>query len=442
MHVQPQSWQNIALSLVPYELAGNDTPWVLATRKAAFQRFEERGFPTRREEEWKYTDVSMISKRGTLAPDNIPPEASSEAKLLAWSLSSEHMHLMVFVNGHFDSGLSTLDDLPAGVQLSSLADMLDDGASLPKALFKQQHEHTVFSALNNAFVTDGAVLNIAPDTILDKPIYILLIASGHGTAIYPRIIVMAGSNSQATIIEHYMGTLDAHNFTNATTQINLEACASIEHCKLTQEGPAAAHIAGIHAQLANGSHFTSKSFVFGGRLVRNDITASLNEPNCSCSLDGLYLLNDKQHVDHHTRIDHIAASCTSREYYRGVLDGESRGVFNGKVVVHAGANHTDANQTNHNLLLSRQAEIDTKPQLEIFADDVKCTHGATVGQLSDDSLFYLRSRGLDEEVARSMLIYGFANDIIRSVDVPYLRTRLEHLLLDRLPQGEMVKDLL
>ena len=177
MHVQPQSWQNIALSLVPHELAGNDTPWVLATRKDAFKRFEAHGFPSRREEEWKYTDVSMISKRGTLAPDNIPPEASSEAKLLAWSLSSERMHLMVFVNGHFDNGLSTLDDLPAGVQLSSLADMLEDGAELPKQLFQQQHEHTVFSALNNAFVTDGAVLNIAPSTVLDKPIYLLLIAS-------------------------------------------------------------------------------------------------------------------------------------------------------------------------------------------------------------------------------------------------------------------------
>lgn len=442
MHAQPQSWQNVALALVPYELAGSGTPWVLANRKAAFKRFEAHGFPTKREEEWKYTDVSLISKRGTLAPDNIPPEASSEAKLFAWTLPSEGMHLMVFVNGHFDSGLSTIDDLPAGVQISSLADMLDEGAELPKDLFKQQHEHTVFSALNNAFVTDGAVLNIAPDTVVDKPIYILLIASGHGTAIYPRMIVMAGAGAHATIIEHYMGTLDAHNFTNATTQINLGAGATIEHCKLTQEGPAAVHIAGVHAQQAEGSHFTSKSFVFGGRLVRNDITVSLNEPNCTCTLDGLYLLNDKQHVDHHTRIDHMAASCTSREYYRGVLDGESRGVFNGKVIVHLGANNTDANQTNHNLLLSRQAEIDTKPQLEIFADDVKCTHGATVGQLSDESLFYLRSRGLDEVVARSMLIYGFANDIIRGVDVPYLRTRLEHLLLDRLPQGEMVKELL
>lgn len=442
MHVQPLSWQNIELSLVPDALAGHDSPWVLAARQAAFKRFAEHGFPTKREEEWKYTDVSMISKRGTLAPDNIPPDASSSAKLLAWALSGEGMHLMVFVNGHFDSELSTIDDLPAGVQLSSLADMLDGDADLPELLFDRQHEHTIFSALNNAFVTDGAVLNIAPDTVLETPIYLLLIASGHGVAIYPRIIVMAGENSSATVIEHYMGTLDAHNFTNAITQINLGAGAKIEHCKLIQEGPAASHIAGVHAEQSKDSSFTSRSFVFGGRLVRNDITSSLNEAGCLCTFDGLYLLDDKQHVDHHTRIDHIAPYCTSREYYRGVLDGESRGVFNGKVIVHHGANKTDAHQTNHNLLLSQQAEIDTKPQLEIFADDVKCTHGATVGQLSEDGLFYLRSRGLDTDTARSVLIYGFANDIINRIKIPYLRTRIEHLLLDRLPQGEMIKELL
>lgn len=446
MSTQPESWHNMELEHVPYALAGHDVPWVLAARQSAFARFATHGFPTRREEEWKYTDVSVIGKRTSLAPDHIPPDPSSEAKLLAWALASDGMHLMVFVNGHYDPTLSTVGDLPSGVRLESLVDLLDDAgdlpATLPETLFDQQHEHTIFSALNNAFVTGGAVLFLPPKVVLEEPIYLLFIASGHGVAIYPRNIIIAGEGARAKIIEHYMGTLDAHNFTNAVTQLNLGAGAEIEHCKLLQEGPAAAHIAGIHAEQATGSHFVSHSFALGGHLGRNDITTQLLGRGCYCALNGLYLLDERQHMDHHTRIDHLAPEGISREYYRGVLDGSAHGVFNGKVVVHPGAIKTDAHQVNHNLLLSRQAEVDTKPQLEIFADDVKCTHGATVGQLDENSLFYLRSRGIDANLARSVLIYGFANDIIGRVGMPAMRTRIEQLVLNRLPQGEQVKDLL
>lgn len=442
MNVQLKSWQNMELDRVPHTLAGHDVPWVLAARQSAFARFAEHGFPTRREEEWKYTDVSLISSRTSLAPDNIPPDPSSEAKLLAWTLSSAGMHLMVFVNGHYVPSLSSVGNLPAGVRLENLADTLDGTANLSESLFDRQHEHTIFATLNNAFATGGAVLNLAPKTVLEVPIYLLFIASGRGVAIYPRNIVVAGEGARAKVIEHYTGTLDAHNFTNAITQIDLGAGAEIEHCKLLQEGPAATHIAGINVEQGTDSHFFSHSFALGGRLTRNDITSCLNAPGCLCTLDGLYLLDGKQHADHHTRIDHLAPSGTSREYYRGIMDGESRGIFNGKVVVHPGANKTDAHQANHNLLLSRQAEVDTKPQLEIFADDVKCTHGATVGQLDDASLFYLRSRGIDADLAQSMLVYGFANDIIGRVGVPDMRTRIEHLVLDRLPQGEQIKELL
>lgn len=442
MSVQPESWKNMELDQVPHLLAGHDVPWVLAARQSAFARFEEHGFPTRREEEWKYTDVSSLGRRTSLAPDSIPPEPSSEAKLLAWALAGEGMHLMVFVNGHYAPLLSTIGELATGVRLESLASLLDNADNLPQPFLAAQQEHTIFAALNTAFTTDGAVLYLPPGVVLEAPIYLLFIASGHGVSIHPRNIVIAGENAHAVVVEHYMGTLDTHNFTNVVTQIHLGAGAGIKHCKLLQEGPAAAHIAGIHAEQAARSHFYSHVFTLGGRLVRNDITSRLNEPGCLCTLDGLYLLDGKQHVDHHTRIDHLAPSGTSREYYRGIMDGESRGVFNGKVVVHPGADKTDAHQANHNLLLSRQAEVDTKPQLEIFADDVKCTHGATVGQLDDDSLFYLRSRGIDADLAQSMLVYGFANDIIGRVGVPDLRTRVEHLVLDRLAQGEQIKELL
>jgi Fe-S cluster assembly protein SufD len=442
MSAQVESWRNMNLHHVPYTLAGYDTPWVLDARISAFERFFQHGFPARRDEEWKYTDVTSIGRRTTLAPDIIPAEPSSDAKLLAWTLAGEGMHLMVFVNGHYDAMLSTVGNLPHGVRLESLAKLLDNGNRFPEKFFDQHYEHTVFSSLNNAFATGGAVVVVPANVVLEAPVYLLFIASGHGEAIYPRNIIIAGENSQATIIEHYMGTLDIHNFTNAITQLDLATGARVEHCKLMQEGPAATHIGGIHAEQAAASELTTHSFALGCHLGRNDITVKLQGRACHSTLNGLYMLNERQHMDHHTQIDHLAENCVSREYYRGVLDGASHGVFNGKVIVHAGAYGTDAHQANHNLLLSRLAEVDTKPQLEIFADDVKCTHGATVGQLGEDQLFYLRSRGIDADLARSVMIYGFANDIISRVGEGSLRTHIEHMLLDRLPQGELVKGLL
>lgn len=419
-------------------LPGHDVPWVVSARQSALERFAAHGFPTRREEEWKYTDMSAIGKRASLEP--APPAPSTDAA--ARILSQGSAHLMVFVDGHYSDELSAAGELPAGVRLASLADLLNDAADLPEAFFDQSHEHTVFAALNNAFATDGAVLNLAPGIVLETPVYLLFIASGQGAAIYPRNIVIAGEGASATVIEHYLGATDANNFTDVVTQISLGAGAKLQHCKLVQEGSAAFHVAGIHADQAADSRFVSNSFVLGGRLTRNDITSSLNEPGCLCTLNGLYLLDGKQHADHHTRIDHAAPSGTSREYYRGIMNGESRGVFNSKVIVHPHAIKTDAHQANHNLLLSRQAEADTKPQLEIFTDDVKCTHGATVGQLNDDSLFYLRSRGVDAALARSLLVYGFANDIIEKVGAPDLRALIRHLVLERLPQGGQIKVML
>ena len=442
MSAQFESWRHMDLEHVPHVLAGHDVLWVLTARQSAYERFALHGFPARRDEEWKYTDVSPIGRRASLAPDNIPPEPSSDARLLAWTLAGEGMHLMVFVNGHYDAVLSSIGDLPPGVRLESLASLLDRASHLPERFFGQHQEHTVFSALNNAFTTGGAVLILPANVVLDAPLYLLFIASGHGVSIYPRNIIIAGENSRATVIEHYMGTLDVHNFTNAVTQLDVAAGASVEHCKLLHEGPAATHVGGIHAEQSAASNFISHSFALGCHLGRNDITARLLGSDSQCTLNGLYLLNERQHVDHHTRIDHLAAGTVSREYYRGVLDGASHGVFNGKVVVHQGAYGTDAHQANHNLLLSRQAEVDTKPQLEIFADDVKCTHGATVGQLDEDQLFYLRSRGIDADLARSVMIYGFASDIISRVGTDSMRMHIEHMLLDRLPQGEMLKSLL
>lgn len=443
---------------LPPALPGNHLPWLRQARKTALQRSVVQGLPTRRDEEWKYTDVSAIGRRANLAPEITMPDAVVNAALDEWLLPQENAALLVFVNGHYQPGLSNLDALPPGVRLHNLSQQIDfDPAMLQPFLGDDTVNgkvddgavaHNVFASLNAAFATDGAVLHLTSGTKLVAPIYLLCIANGanrdngEGAAIYPRHVIVAEAGAQATVIEHYVGTAGAANFTDALTQISLAAGAELEHYKLLEEDDAAYHIGSIQARQAAGSRFASHSFAIGGRLCRNQITTLLAEEGSECLFNGLYLASGRQHIDHHTRIEHAAPGCTSRQYYRGILDGAGRGVFNGKVIVRQGAMKTDAHQANNTLLMSRQAEMDTKPQLEIFADDVKCTHGATVGPLDEDMLFYLRSRGIDAVLATALLGYGFAHDVINRANLPALRARLEKILLARLPQGAMLEELL
>ena len=419
---------------------GLHLPGPSSTRQArlnAFERYRASGLPSRRDEDWKYTDVSAIARRATLEPAGTAPPLTED--LLRHIEQSPPG--LVFIDGHYAAELSARFELPAGATLVSLADGLDAN-DIPEALFDPVLERTPFDALNSAFANCGIALGIAPGTTLAEPLRLLFVASGNDAAIYPRNLIVAAEETRLCVIEHYLGAEQAGNFTDALTAIRLGAGARVQHCKLVQEGSRAIHIASLRASLAENSRLDAYSFVLDGMLTRNDISAGMNGPGAFCALNGLYLTDQRQHVDHHTRIDHAAPDCTSREYYRGILDGESRGVFNGKVIVHPGAARSDAHQSNHHLLLSRSAEADTKPQLEIFADDVKCTHGATVGQLDDASLFYLRSRGIDAELARSMQIYGFANDIIARIDDAALRELIATRVLDRLPQGTKIKELL
>ncbi len=433
---------------LPQALPGNHLPWLRQARKTALERCMAQGLPTTRDEEWKYTDVAAIGRRANLAPGNTVPTAVDSTALHEWLLPQENAALLVFVNGHYQPGLSNLSALPAGVQLHNLVQQIDLNPAMLQPFFGNKMmgdggvPQNVFDSLNAAFATDGAVLHLASDTRLAAPIYLLYIANGAGAAIYPRNLIVAEVGAQATVIEHYVGTAGAANFTNAMTQISLAAGAGLEHYKLLEEDGAAYHIGGIHARQAAGSRFVSHSFAVGGRLSRNQITTLLAEDGSECLFNGLYLASGRQHIDHHTCIEHAAPGCTSRQYYRGILDGAGRGVFNGKVIVRQGAMKTDAHQVNNTLLLSRQAEMDTKPQLEIFADDVKCTHGATVGPLDEDMLFYLRSRGIDAVLAKALLGYGFAHDVIDRVSLPALRARMEKILLARLPQGAMLEELL
>ena len=287
--------------------------------------------------------------------------------------------------------------------------------------------------MNTAFIQDGAVVYLPQRAVVPEPIHLLFISQPAGEPVvsHPRILIVAGDDSQATVVETYVGSGAGAYFTNAVTEIVLGANADIAHYKLQRESEQAFHVATTEARQGAGSRLRSYAVSLGGALVRSDINTLLDAEGCECSLDGLYMLAGTQHVDHHTSIDHRRPRCTSRELYKGVLDGKSSGVFNGKVYVRPHAQQSDAGQVNKNLLLSDDATIDTKPQLEIFANDVKCSHGATIGRLDDEALFYLRSRGIDAAAARSLLIAAFANELIGRMPAAPVRAQLERLVWSR-----------
>ncbi|MEO8599590.1 MAG: Fe-S cluster assembly protein SufD [bacterium] len=438
-------------------LPGAQLPWLTKLRSAALENFAQNGFPTLHDEEWKYTNVAAIEKHAFLAlPDGGKHDASNAASdgtitalVQELALTKDTGHLLVFHNGRHASALSAPGQLPAGVVLGSLADALKQSPEALEPYLSKNDRQTVFGALNTAFMADGAYLHLPRDTVLEQPVHLLFITTGSGAdadaaapfSIHPRNLIVAEAGAQATVIEHYAGPDGVVYFTNVVTQIFTAENAAIAHYKLQQEAAQAFHIAGIHAAQQRNSRLESHSITLGAALARNDITTAFNAPGSEATLNGLYLVGGKQHVDNHTRIDHLQPGCTSHEYYRGVLDGRARAVFNGKVIVHPGAQKTNAHQSNHNLLLSRDAEIDTKPQLEIYADDVQCTHGATIGQIDEDQLFYLRSRGVEETMARALLVHAFAHDVIERIQVASLRTRIEQILLTRLPQGDRIKEL-
>ena len=424
-------------------LPGARVPWLVGARRNALERFAQNGFPGARDEQWKYTSVAAIEKSAFLAAS---PQSGHDqaAAALVEQFSLTGSALLVFVNGRYRPALSAPGRLPAGATLKSLAAALESSPEALEPYLANTDDQTLFGTLNTAFMADGAYLHLARGTVVEQPIQLLFIATEAGAAgamISPRNLIVAEDGAQATVIEHYAGSGGAAYLTNAVTQIFAGANAAIEHYKLQQEALQAFHIAGIHALQARDSRLSSHAVSLGALLARNDLTTTFAATGCAATFDGLYLAGDRQHVDHHTRIDHAQPNGTSRETYRGVLDGHSRAVFNGQIVVRPGAQKTDARQANHNLLLSRDAEIDTKPQLEIYADDVKCTHGATVGQLDDNQLFYLRARGIEETMARSLLVHAFAGDLVERIRVASLRTRLEQILLARLPQGERIREL-
>ena len=415
-------------------LPGGGTPWVAALREEGLDALTSTGFPGKKVEEWKYTNVTPLTKH----PFSLTRKGAQGIEprgLVPWSFPDLSCHRAVFVDGHFSPDLSDLDNLPAGVEVTTLAHILQQRPEVvEKVLHRSGYDKgTAFTALNSALMTDGAVI-ILGENVSAPPVHLLFVtAGGAEQAAFIRNIIIGGRGSAATIIESYAGPEGASYFTSAVTDLVAERDARIEHLKVQQESSRAYHIGALKAEQHRDSTFISHSISLGAALARTDIESTLNEEGAQCFLNGLYLAGDGQHVDHHTRVDHAKPRCRSEELYKGVIGGRARAVFNGKIVVRENAVKTDARQSNRNLLLSKEGHVDTKPEFEIYADDVQCAHGATVGQLEEEALFYLRSRGIDEERARDILVCAFVDDILSHIKPEALRARIGEFVTARLP---------
>lgn len=405
-------------------------PWLQRLRRAAMDRFADLGFPTTRLEEWKFTSVAPIVQTSFQAAQAAGLPAGELEKIPLAGLGYPRL---TFVNGYFSPRLSQAGDLPKGVYAGSLAAALEEGNSVAQehlARYARYQDHA-FVALNTALLRDGAFIEIPKGIVLDRPIHLLFLktASEQPAVSCPRVLLVIGRDSQAGFIESHLTVGGGVHFTNAVTEIAAGENAIVDHYKLQMENRRSFHVAAVQAHQDRSSAFHSYLISQGGALVRNDINSVLDGEGGECVLNGLYIAKDGQHVDNHTTLDHARPHCSSREIYKGILDGRAAAVFNGRIIVRKDAQKTDAKQTNKNLLLSEEASINTKPQLEIYADDVKCTHGATVGQLGEELLFYLRSRGIGNEEARRLLTYAFAGDIVERIKFQPLRSRLDGLLL-------------
>ena len=425
-------------------------------RERAFGQFVHSGWPTTRLEPWRFTNVAPIARSRFRLPsvgtgvggDNTADVAGAidHTQLAPFELAGIDGPRVVCINGRFSSALSgaSLATLPAGVEVRGLADVLATNPALVESHLSKlagfDTPASSFTALNTGLLQDGVVVRVAAHTVVETPIQLLFVTAGGGQIMtHPRVLVLAGEQSQLRLVESYgsvpgvTGDDDTPYFTNAVTEVVVGDGAVVDHHKLVRERAQAYHIASMHLTTGRGSTFSSHAITLGGAIVRNDVRAEMNGEDGECTLNGLYLANGRSLVDNHTTIHHAAPHCNSHELYKGILDDQSRAVFNGKIIVAIDAQKTDAKQTNKALLLSEDAQINTKPELEIFANDVRCTHGATIGQLDENALFYLRARGLDVEQARNVLIHAFASDLLNRITIPSIRAQLDDVLLQQLP---------
>ncbi|MFV8823667.1 Fe-S cluster assembly protein SufD [Thauera sp. WH-2] len=446
------------------DLPGADLPWLARLREDAIDRFADEGWPTTRRENWRHTSLAFMAQQVLVVREAVTPEAVVAALRARYQAArgaahaparqgvesapesapesaSKDGHWVIFVDGHFAPALSAIGGLPGGVRIGSLADALGQTPEAVEAAFGEAGDGEAPAALNAALAADGAWIRLGRGVAVEPPIHLVFIGA-RVTDQHLRNLIVAETGAQATIVEHYPVGAAGSTLTTAVTRVLAAQDSHVTHLKLQQEAPEAIHLATIEAEQARGAVFASHSLSFGARLARHDIRTRLAGEGAEALLNGLYHADGRRHVDHHTRIDHARPQGTSREFYRGLLDGSARGVFTGRILVAQDAQRTDAMQRCDNLLLSRLAEADARPELEIYADDVKCAHGATVGQLDEDALFYLRSRGVDAVHARQLLTYAFAAEVLDRIAHAPLRALGRAALLERLPDGARLEELL
>jgi Fe-S cluster assembly protein SufD len=419
-----------------------DPEWMRPIREAAIARFREIGFPTTREEDWKYTNVGPWV--GTRPGASLRPDASPTPRAIPAIVGETDVAArLVFVDGRFAADASTVAALPPGCRVGRLSDAIAAGdPEVGRHLARHaSFDANGFTALSTALLQDGAFVVLPDRAIVEKPIEVVFAASSHGAepTAYPRLLVVCGRESQATLVELHRAESGSGALANSVGEIVLGDAAALGHVRVVDDAGTAAHIATTEVVQGRDSRYASSSLSIRGKFVRQNLNVRLAGEGAACSLDGLYLAAGRDFVDNHTFVDHVVPHCTSRELYKGILAGSSRAVFNGKVIVQPSAQKSDAQQTNRNLLLSGRAEIDTKPELQIFADDVKCAHGVAIGQLDEQALFYLKSRGIGETAGRHVLTLGFGNEMIERIGLAAVRPALERLLAERL-DADLLED--
>ena len=405
---------------------------MLPLRQAGLNRFQEMGFPTTNDEDWRFTSLKPFTE----LPFEIMIESNSQtidqSAIDGVAFSQQDTDRLVFVDGHISSELSQISEQSEGVIVSNLAsDLTTIETKIGHLSGKDQNP---FIALNDAFFTDGAWIQIPANQSLSKPVHLIFLhtAIKDGQASHIRNLIIAETNARGTIIESHISLGQAAASTNVVTETQLGDGSNLEHIKFQDQSNRAFHLTSLHSELGRDAQYAFHSIALGARLSRNNLRMRLIQPGIECVLNGLYMLRGQQLADHHMIVEHAAPHCDSHEYFNGILDDQSRGVFHGRILVQPGAQKTDAKQTNKNLLLSDDATANTKPQLEIYADDVKCTHGATIGEMDDDAIFYLRARGLDTATARRMLLHGFVGEIVERVRHDDVREELDALVWNRL----------
>lgn len=417
--------------------------WLRPVRRAAIERSVELGFPTVRDEDWKFTNLAPLAKR-----EFTPPTGAGHVTLDDLSpfvFRGQESARLVFVNGSYQSELSDSCAQPGGVIACSLAQSIELNPDLVELHLAKHLDYRgdFFSALNTAFIEDGTFILVPDGARVERPIHVIyaMTETPSPSVTFPRNLVIVGRLAEATIVEEYVALGGEEYFTNSVTEVAAGDGAMVEHYRVQRESTRAFNVGTVRVQQARDSRVTCHGVLLGGGLVRNNVHPVLSGEGCECLINGVFMPGRKQHMDNFMRVEHVSPHCNSRQYYNGILKENGSGVFSGRIVVHKEAQKTDAKQTNRNLLLSDEAQMDSKPQLEIYADDVKCTHGATIGQLDDDAIFYLRSRGIPEETARTLLLFGFAGESLDRMSQEPIRDYVRNLITDWLPHGEVLREL-